>query len=112
MPQCQERQCTDQEVSSANASMVIFFITWWLLHEKLYRLLLSISGDDIHGISISSLIKNFQVWKNFECEVSESGICSAVGRVTPEIYLQIVSAVNESYALEHYTLKYYRSNYF
>lgn len=36
--QFQERQCTDQEVSSANASMVIFFITWlfsfatcWLL---------------------------------------------------------------------------------
>ncbi|XP_052730805.1 uncharacterized protein LOC108322028 isoform X3 [Vigna angularis] len=62
--QLQERQCTDQEVSSANASMV---------------------------------------WKNFECEVSESGICTTVGRVTPEIYLQIVAAVNESYALEHYT---------
>lgn len=62
--QFQERQCTDQEVSSANASMV---------------------------------------WKNYECEVSESGICTTVGRVTPEIYLQIVAAVNESYALEHYT---------
>ncbi|ESW15007.1 hypothetical protein PHAVU_007G036200 [Phaseolus vulgaris] len=62
--QFQERQCTNQEVSSANASMV---------------------------------------WKNFECEVSESGFCTTVGRVTPEIYLQIVAAVNESYALEHYT---------
>jgi len=33
--QFQERQCTDQEVSSANASMVIFFITFnfklWIL---------------------------------------------------------------------------------
>jgi len=35
--------------------------------------------------------------------VSESGFCTTVGRVTPEIYLQIVAAVNESYALEHYT---------
>ncbi|RDX92327.1 hypothetical protein CR513_25554, partial [Mucuna pruriens] len=62
--QFQKRQCTDQEVSSANASMV---------------------------------------WKEYECEVSETGICTTVGRVTPEIYLQIVAAVNESYALEHYT---------
>ncbi|XP_061365041.1 uncharacterized protein LOC133308436 [Gastrolobium bilobum] len=62
--QFQERQCTAQEVSSANASMV---------------------------------------WKNYECELSESGICTTVGRVTPEIYLQLVAAVNESYALEHYT---------
>ncbi|KAL2324191.1 hypothetical protein Fmac_023249 [Flemingia macrophylla] len=62
--QLQERQCTDQEVSSANASMV---------------------------------------WKNYECAVSESGICTTAGRVTPEIYLQLVAAVNESYALEHYT---------
>ncbi|KAL1342912.1 hypothetical protein HN51_029380 [Arachis hypogaea] len=63
-PQYQERQCTAQEVSSANASMV---------------------------------------WKNYECEVSESGICTTVGRVTPAIYSQLVAAVNESYALEHYT---------
>ena len=28
--QFQERQCTDQEVSSANASRVIFFISWLL----------------------------------------------------------------------------------
>ncbi|KAK7343459.1 hypothetical protein VNO77_12218 [Canavalia gladiata] len=62
--QFQERQCTAQEVSSANAS---------------------------------------RVWKTYECEVSESGICTTVGRVTPEIYLQLVAAVNESYALEHYT---------
>ncbi|KAK7280367.1 hypothetical protein RJT34_25431 [Clitoria ternatea] len=62
--QLQERQCTDQEVSSANASMV---------------------------------------WKKYECEVSEFGICTTVGRVTPDIYSQIVAAVNESYALEHYT---------
>ncbi|KAE9618708.1 hypothetical protein Lal_00047765 [Lupinus albus] len=62
--QLRESQCTAQEVTSANASMV---------------------------------------WKNYECEVSESGICTTIGRVTPEIYLQLVAAVNESYALEHYT---------
>ncbi|XP_057425241.1 uncharacterized protein LOC130718640 [Lotus japonicus] len=62
--QLQEHQCSDQAVSSANASMV---------------------------------------WKNNECEVSESGICTTVGRVTPEIYAQLVAAVNASYALEHYT---------
>ncbi|XP_004496987.1 uncharacterized protein [Cicer arietinum] len=61
--QLRERQCSNQEVSSANASTV---------------------------------------WKNYECEVSESGICTTVGRVTPDIYLQIVAAANESYALEHY----------
>ncbi|KAK7269849.1 hypothetical protein RIF29_22614 [Crotalaria pallida] len=43
------------------------------------------------------------VWKNYECEVSEFGICTTVGRVTPEIYLQLVAAINETYALEHYT---------
>lgn len=61
--QFRERQCTNQEVSSANASMV---------------------------------------WENYVCEVSESGICTTVGRVTPEIYLQLAAAANESYALEHY----------
>ncbi|XP_057445420.1 uncharacterized protein LOC130737620 isoform X2 [Lotus japonicus] len=43
------------------------------------------------------------VWKKYECEVSEYGICTSVGRVTPEIYLELVAAVNEIYALEHYT---------
>ncbi|XP_057427042.1 uncharacterized protein LOC130720416 isoform X3 [Lotus japonicus] len=62
--QYQERPCEDQEISSANASMV---------------------------------------WKKSECEVCDSSICTTVGRVTPEIYAQLVVAVNESYALEHYT---------
>ncbi|CAN6825424.1 unnamed protein product, partial [Brassica oleracea] len=37
------------------------------------------------------------------CEVTKSDVCTTVGRVTPEIYKQLVAAVNESYALEHYT---------
>ncbi|XP_054808689.1 uncharacterized protein LOC129310803, partial [Prosopis cineraria] len=61
--QFQERQCTGQEVSSTNASLV---------------------------------------WNKFECEVSKQGYCTTTGRVTPEIYSQLVAAVNESYALEHY----------
>ncbi|KAK7308258.1 hypothetical protein VNO77_41860 [Canavalia gladiata] len=62
--QFRQRQCTTQEVSSANAS---------------------------------------SVWKKYECKVSEYGICTSVGRVTPQIYMELVAAVNESYALEHYT---------
>ena len=45
----------------------------------------------------------FQVWKKYECQITDHGVCSSVGRVTPEIYSQLVGAVNESYALEHYT---------
>ncbi|OIW15123.1 hypothetical protein TanjilG_08610 [Lupinus angustifolius] len=62
--QFRERQCTVQEVSSANAS---------------------------------------SVWKKYECEVSEYGICTTIGRVTPEIYIELEAAVIASYALEHYT---------
>lgn len=47
-------------------------------------------------------IKIFQVWKNYICDVSASGACITPGRVTPDIYGQLVAAVNESYALEHY----------
>ncbi|KAJ7943045.1 putative Transmembrane protein [Quillaja saponaria] len=42
------------------------------------------------------------VWHKFRCEVSASGLCTTVGRLTPDIYSQLVAAVNESYALEHY----------
>ncbi|XP_021896284.1 uncharacterized protein LOC110813448 [Carica papaya] len=42
------------------------------------------------------------VWENYTCMVSAYGLCTTVGRVTPDIYTQLVAAVNESYALEHY----------
>lgn len=45
----------------------------------------------------------FQVWQNYTCRVSSTGICTTVGRVTPDVYTQLTAAVNESYALEHYT---------
>ncbi|KAJ6793451.1 uncharacterized protein M6B38_374475 [Iris pallida] len=43
------------------------------------------------------------VWQNYTCEVSESGSCMTPGRITPDIYTQLVAAVNVSYALDHYT---------
>uniref|UniRef100_A0A6N2MXL9 RING-CH-type domain-containing protein n=1 Tax=Salix viminalis TaxID=40686 RepID=A0A6N2MXL9_SALVM len=43
------------------------------------------------------------VWQNYTCMVSSSGLCTTDGRVIPDIYRQLVAAVNESYALEYYT---------
>ncbi|CAL0304901.1 unnamed protein product [Lupinus luteus] len=43
-----------------------------------------------------------EVWKNYTCEVSSSGICQTPGRMTPNIYGQMSAAVNVSYALYHY----------
>uniref|UniRef100_A0A7N0TL74 Uncharacterized protein n=1 Tax=Kalanchoe fedtschenkoi TaxID=63787 RepID=A0A7N0TL74_KALFE len=60
----QDRQCTSQEASIANAS---------------------------------------EVWKNYTCQVSSTGVCMTPGRVTPIMYEQLIAAVNESYALQHYT---------
>lgn len=44
-----------------------------------------------------------QVWQKFVCQASESGVCTTVGRVPPDFYAELVAAVNESYALQHYT---------
>ncbi|KAI4373243.1 hypothetical protein MLD38_011389 [Melastoma candidum] len=50
-----------------------------------------------------SILNASLVWKNYTCEVSASGQCITPGRITPNIYVQLIGAVNESYALEHYT---------
>ncbi|XVF85321.1 hypothetical protein PTKIN_Ptkin17bG0108000 [Pterospermum kingtungense] len=42
------------------------------------------------------------VWQNYRCTVSASGLCMTRGRITPDRFTQLVAAVNESYALEHY----------
>ncbi|KAL6192711.1 hypothetical protein ACLB2K_033797 [Fragaria x ananassa] len=55
-------------------------------------------GDQQVSITNASL-----VWQNYTCEVSEFGLCTTPGRVKPDIYTQLVAAVNESYALQHYT---------
>ncbi|KAG9450210.1 hypothetical protein H6P81_010175 [Aristolochia fimbriata] len=44
-----------------------------------------------------------QVWENYVCNVSSSGICATVGRATPSIYNQMKSAVTVSYGLYRYT---------
>lgn len=43
-----------------------------------------------------------QVWKNYTCQVSSSGICTSTGRLTPQIYSQMAAAVNVSYGLYRY----------
>ena len=43
-----------------------------------------------------------QVWKNYTCQVSSSGICSTPGRLTPQFYAQMSASVNVSYALYRY----------
>ncbi|XP_057968300.1 uncharacterized protein LOC131157883 [Malania oleifera] len=43
-----------------------------------------------------------EVWKNYICQASASGICTTPGRVTHDIYGQIAAAVNVSYGLYHY----------
>ncbi|KAM7270605.1 hypothetical protein ACFE04_029819 [Oxalis oulophora] len=50
-----------------------------------------------------SMTNASSVWRNYMCNVSDSGICTTVGRVTPQIYEQLVGAVTESFALEYYT---------
>ncbi|KAH1148012.1 hypothetical protein GYH30_042921 [Glycine max] len=49
-----------------------------------------------------SLDNAAEVWKNYTCEVSSSGICKTPGRMTPTIYGQMEAAVNVSYGLYHY----------
>lgn len=43
-----------------------------------------------------------QVWSNYVCQVSASGICTTPGRLTPSYYNQMAAAVNVSYGLYHY----------
>lgn len=43
-----------------------------------------------------------QVWQNYICMSSGFGICSSVGRLTLDMYEQLVAAVNISNALQHY----------
>ncbi|PIN26008.1 hypothetical protein CDL12_01287 [Handroanthus impetiginosus] len=43
------------------------------------------------------------VWQNYTCTVSSYGLCTSVGRLTPNMYTELVTAVNVSYALKHYT---------
>ncbi|XP_022720760.1 uncharacterized protein LOC111278368 [Durio zibethinus] len=41
-------------------------------------------------------------WKKYVCQVSAAGICNTAGRLTPDIYNQMSSAVNVSFGLYNY----------
>lgn len=43
-----------------------------------------------------------EVWKNYVCEVSAGGVCTTVGRLTPDYYKQMSAAVNVSFGLYRY----------
>ncbi|KAM0969274.1 hypothetical protein FF1_017562 [Malus domestica] len=43
-----------------------------------------------------------QIWKRYVCEVSATGICTTVGRLTPIFYSQMEAARNVSYGLYRY----------
>ncbi|XVE71554.1 hypothetical protein DITRI_Ditri10aG0160500 [Diplodiscus trichospermus] len=49
-----------------------------------------------------SLYNSSEVWKNYTCEVSSSGICSTPGRLTPQFYTQMSAAANVTYGLYRY----------
>ncbi|OWM86747.1 uncharacterized protein LOC116186973 [Punica granatum] len=44
-----------------------------------------------------------QVWRNFVCQVSPTGICTNTGRLTPAFYGQMSAVVNVSYGLYNYS---------
>ncbi|GKU99839.1 hypothetical protein SLEP1_g12625 [Rubroshorea leprosula] len=48
------------------------------------------------------LSNSTNVWRNYTCQISSSGICTTPGRLTPQIYSQMTAAVNVSYGLYHY----------
>ncbi|KAK1380736.1 hypothetical protein POM88_027480 [Heracleum sosnowskyi] len=43
-----------------------------------------------------------EVWQNYICTSTGFGVCSSVGRLTPDMYERLVAAVNISNALQHY----------
>ncbi|KAI3868401.1 hypothetical protein MKW92_023163 [Papaver armeniacum] len=43
-----------------------------------------------------------QVWQSYVCQISATGICATVGRITPDFYTQMNAAVNVSYGLYTY----------
>ncbi|CAN1151634.1 Ankyrin repeat domain-containing protein EMB506, chloroplastic [Linum perenne] len=63
--------------------------------------------SQLHDRQCTSQEVSFQnastVWESYVCQVSSSGYCTTVGRVTPDVYGQLIAAVNETYALEYYT---------
>lgn len=55
------------------------------------------------GLPLISAPCILQVWRNYVCQVSSSGICTTMGRVTPSIYTQMTASANLSYSIYHYS---------
>ncbi|KAE8816951.1 hypothetical protein D1007_05503 [Hordeum vulgare] len=43
-----------------------------------------------------------EAWQDHTCNAPDADVCSGPTTVTPEIYSQLVTAANTSYALHHY----------
>lgn len=54
-------------------------------------------------VLLNSILYFMQVWRGYTCQVSSTGICITVGRISPDIYNQMTVAVNISFALYHYS---------
>ncbi|XVE91244.1 hypothetical protein DITRI_Ditri20bG0138300 [Diplodiscus trichospermus] len=62
------------------------------------------TGDTQQGCGegLVALSNATEEWKKYLCQVSAAGVCTTVGRLTPIIYYQMISAVNVSFGLYNY----------
>ena len=51
---------------------------------------------------IKTSVHFLQVWRNYVCQVSATGICTTTGRLTPAFYDQMTAAVNVGSSLYDY----------
>ncbi|XVE89023.1 hypothetical protein DITRI_Ditri19aG0116800 [Diplodiscus trichospermus] len=54
------------------------------------------------GVGEVALSNAAEEWKKYVCDVSAAGICTTEGRLTPDMYNQMTSAVNVSSGLYNY----------
>lgn len=57
----------------------------------------------MHNSFFSQMASVFiQEWRKYVCQVSAAGICTTVGRLTPNTYDSMTASVNISYSLYHF----------
>jgi len=89
------RNCTSGEVTFQNATEV-----WTSLKPSSIHIC---TACWIEGICMQLVdIWNFQVWRNYKCEVSLTQQCTSAGRLTPIIYTKLGDAVNLTHGLFEY----------
>ncbi|XVF74810.1 hypothetical protein PTKIN_Ptkin13bG0141000 [Pterospermum kingtungense] len=77
-----------------------------IYHNQSGPLVPLICGDDTQqncGKGEVALSNATQEWEKFVCHVSEAGVCATTGRLTPDMYKQMNSAVNISFGLHNYS---------